>query len=106
MFPKKDMASEKAMIEQWTPEEVADGNRGLGSGQEIEMFEEGTKDSSSEVRERGWGGKRLALELQNDSHSENNVKEAVNSLKDRETAEEPSPVPSSKPPLPPGGCGL
>lgn len=46
MFPKMDMASEKAMIEKWTPEEVSDGGRTLEASQEIEMFEEGTKNSS------------------------------------------------------------
>ena len=50
LFPKMDMASEKAMIEKWTPEEVADGNRGLGGSMEIEVVEEGTKSSSGEVR--------------------------------------------------------
>ena len=42
MFPKIDIASEKAIIENWTPEEVADGNReGAGTAsQEIEVFEE------------------------------------------------------------------
>ena len=42
MFPKIDIASEKAIIENWTPEEVADGNRegGGAPSQEIEVFEE------------------------------------------------------------------
>ena len=50
MFPKIDMASEKAMIEKWTPPEVADGHRGLEGSQEIEVLEERSKNSS-EVRE-------------------------------------------------------
>ena len=49
MFPKIDMASEKAMIEKWTPPEVADGHRGLEGSQDIEVLEEKAKNSS-EVR--------------------------------------------------------
>ena len=44
LFPKKDMASEKAMIENWTPEELADGQTreltGGGGGDIIDVFEE------------------------------------------------------------------
>ena len=48
MFPKKDMANEKAMIDNWTPEETADGTRDLGGGAEgvasasdsIDVFED------------------------------------------------------------------
>ena len=54
MFPKIDMASEKAMIEKWTPEEISDGSRGLEGSQEIEIYEE-TAKPSSEVR-----GERVA----------------------------------------------
>ena len=43
--------------------------------------------------------------MQDDSHSENNVKEAVNSQRDKEMSSEASSVTSGKPPLPPGGCG-
>jgi ankyrin repeat protein len=87
MFPKIDMASEKAMIEKWTPPEVADGHRGLEGSQEIEVLEERSKNSSESY-----------------SHSENNVKEVVNSMKDREMTETvtSAALPSSKPPLPPG----
>ncbi|CAI8045836.1 Protein phosphatase 1 regulatory subunit 12A [Geodia barretti] len=87
MFPKIDMASEKAMIEKWTPPEVADGHRGLEGSQDIEVLEEKAKNSS-----------------ESHSHSENNVKEVVNSMKDREMTESGTlaALPSSKPPLPPG----
>ena len=48
MFPKMDIASEKAIIENWTPDEVADGTRNLVGGAggvvsssgDIEVFEE------------------------------------------------------------------
>ena len=52
MFPKIDMASEKAIIESWTPEEVSDGNRVPEAG-DIEVVEqavlEASSSSSSEV---------------------------------------------------------
>ena len=42
MFPKIDIASEKAIIENWTPEEVADGHREIGT--DIDVFEETPKN--------------------------------------------------------------
>lgn len=57
MFPKIDIASEKAIIQNWTPEEVADGSKELGGGLEgvalsssshIDVIEE-TKNSIGQV---------------------------------------------------------
>ena len=107
MFPKMDMASEKAIIENWTPEEVADGNRELGSGPggvvlssgDIDVFEE----AKNNVEHVGFSPSSVSQETH--GHIENNVKESVNSRKEREmVAEEINHVtmPTSKPPLPPG----
>lgn len=54
MFPKIDIASEKAIIQNWTPEEVADGTKELGGGTEgvvsshIDVIEE-TKNGTGQV---------------------------------------------------------
>lgn len=55
MFPKIDIASENAIIQNWTPEEVADGSKELVSGpgcvvlsSNIDMIEE-TKNGIGQV---------------------------------------------------------
>lgn len=55
MFPKIDIASENAIIQNWTPEEVADGSKELGTGaggvvltSNIDMIEE-SKNSIGQV---------------------------------------------------------